>query len=65
MLDRKNIKIVRLNKFLDYKNISSFLIIKAYNNMIYELELSKSIKSVYLVFYSWLLYLDNSDFLLG
>ena len=41
MLNVKNIKINRLNKSLNHKNISLFKIIKVVNNIIYELELLK------------------------
>ena len=38
MLDNKNIKIARLNKSLNYKNLKLFKIIKAINNIIYKLK---------------------------
>ena len=60
MLDSRNIKTIRSNKFLDYKNLNPFKIIRAINNIIYKLKLSKSI-NIYSIFYPWLLYLDNSD----
>ena len=60
MLDNRNIKTTRSNKFLNYKNLNPFKIIRAINNMIYKLELSENI-NIYAVFYLWLLYLDNSD----
>ncbi len=40
ILNNKNIKITRLNKSLNYKNLKLFEIIRVINNMIYELELS-------------------------
>ena len=60
MLDSRNIRIIRSNKSLDYKNLKLFKIIKAINNMTYKLKLSDEI-NVYLVFHLQLLYLDNSD----
>ena len=60
MLDNRSIKITRPNKFLDYKNLDPFKIIRAINNIAYKLELSEGI-NIYPVFYPWLLYLDNSD----
>ena len=50
MLDSRNIKIIRLNKSLDYKNLKLFRIIRIINNIAYKLELSNKI-NVYLVFY--------------
>ena len=64
MLNRRNIKIIRLSKLLDYKNFELFKITKALNNFAYELELSTFINDIYSIFYLWLLYLDNSDLLL-
>ena len=64
MLDNRNIKITRSNKLLNYKNLGSFKIIKVINNIIYKLEFSKGM-NIYSVFYSWLLYLDNSNPLSG
>ena len=50
MLNSRNIKIIRLNKSLDYKNLKPFKVIKAINNIIYKLELSDEI-NIYLIFY--------------
>ena len=50
ILNRRNIKIVRLNKSLDYKNIDSYKIIKILKNITYKLNLSQSLK-IHLVFY--------------
>ena len=60
MLDSRNIKTKRSNKSLDYKNLKLFKIIKVINNIVYELKLLDGI-DIYLVFYFWLLYIDNSD----
>ena len=43
MLNNKNIKINRSSKFLNYKNLDFYKIIKVINNMIYKLKLSKRI----------------------
>ena len=51
MLDSRNIKTIKSNKFLYYKNLNPFKIIRAINNIIYKLELSENI-SIYPVFYS-------------
>ena len=50
MLNSRNIKITRSNKFLDYKNLKLFRIVRVINNMTYELELSNEI-NVYLIFH--------------
>ena len=50
MLNSRNIKIIRLNKSLDYKNLELFQIIRVINNMAYELELSNEI-NIYSIFY--------------
>ena len=51
ILNRKNIKTIRLSKLLDYKNLKLFKIIKALNNFAYELELSIFINNIYFIFY--------------
>ena len=51
MLNVKNIKTIRPNKLLDYKNIGPFKIIRAINNSAYKLELSLAIRRVYSIFY--------------
>ena len=50
MLNSRNIKIIRLNKSLDYKNLKLFWIIRVINNITYKLELSNEI-NIYLIFY--------------
>ena len=52
MLNNRNIKTIKSNKSFNYKNLRSFKIIKIYNNLIYYLKLSTSIKRLYFVFYS-------------
>ena len=61
MLNNRNIKTIKSNKLFDYKNLRSFKIIKTYDNLIYYLKLLTSIKRLYLVFYSWLFYLNNNN----
>ena len=52
MLNNRNIKTIKLNKFLDYKILNLFKIIKIYDNFVYELKLFIFIKKIYFVFYS-------------
>ena len=49
MLDRRNIKALRLSRLLDYKNIDLFKIKRVLNNITYELNLSIIINEIYLV----------------
>ena len=63
ILDGRNIKIIRLNKLLDYKNLEPFRVSRAINNMVYKLKLPNNI-NVFSIFYFWLLHLNNSDPLL-
>ena len=51
ILNSRNIKIIRLNKSLNYKNLELFRIIRVINNIVYELELSDEI-NIYSIFYS-------------
>ena len=50
MLNNRNIRITRLNKSLNYKNLELYKIVKVINNIIYELKLSNDL-NIYLVFY--------------
>ena len=50
MLNNRNIKKIRLNKSLNYKNLDLFGIVRVINNIIYELELSDEI-NIYSIFY--------------
>ena len=50
MLDSRNIKIIRLNKSLDYKNLGLFRIVRVINNIVYELELLDEM-NMYSIFY--------------
>ena len=52
MLNNRNIKTIKLNKSLTYKNLNLFKIIKAYKNSIYELKLPTSIEKLNFVFHS-------------
>ena len=65
MLDARNIKTTRPAKSLDHKNLGPFKVIRAINNMAYELDLPESMKGLFPVFHPWLLHLDNSDPLPG
>ena len=51
ILNNKNIKIVKLNKSLNYKDLKSFKTIRKINNITYELKLSKSKKNIFLIFH--------------
>ena len=51
ILNNKNIKIIKSNKFFDYKDLGSFKIIYKINNITYKLKLSKFIKNIFLIFY--------------
>ena len=62
ILNSRNIRITRLSKLLDYKNLKPFRIIRVINNIICELELPKGM-NIYSIFHSWLLYINNSDLL--
>ena len=61
MLDCRNIKTTRPNKSLDHKNMGPFKIIRAINNLAYELELFVIMKKVFSVFHSWLLHKITDD----
>ena len=65
MLNAKNIKTKRNNKGLDYKNIGPFTIKRVINNTAYELDLGRTIISVFPVFHPWLLHLVADDPLPG
>ena len=51
ILNYKNIKIIRPAKFLNYKNLKLFKVIRVINNLVYKLELFKSINSIFSIFY--------------
>jgi len=51
MLDSRFITTKRPNKSLDFKNLGSYKIIRAINNMIYELDLPDDIKKMFPIFY--------------
>ena len=42
---------MRFNKFLNYKNLKFYKIIKIFNNFAYKLDLFNSINNIYLIFY--------------
>lgn len=60
ILNSRNIRTTRPSKSLDHKNLGPFKIIRAINNIAYELELSEGI-DIYPIFHPWLLHADNSD----
>ena len=51
MLNNRNIKTIKSNKSLNYKNLRFFKIIKVYDNSIYYLKLSILIKRFHFVFH--------------
>ena len=51
MLNNRNIKIIKSNKSLNYKNFDFFKIIKIYENSIYKLKLFTLMKKLHLVFH--------------
>ncbi len=64
MLDSRNINTARPSKSLDHKNLGPFKIVRAINNMAYELDLPDGMQ-IFPVFHPWLLHLDNSNPLPG
>ena len=63
MLNARFQKTTRFNKNLDYKNLKSFKIVKIVDNMIYELKFFEIMQSIFSVFHSWLLHLNDETFL--
>ena len=61
MFDSRFISTIKFNRELNYKNLELYEIIRAINNFVYELNLSKFLKSVFSVFHFWLLHLEDSD----
>ena len=61
MFDARYQNIKRNNKSLDYKNLKSYLIVRAINNCVYEFKLLEVMKNIFLVFHSWLLHLKNNE----
>ena len=49
----------RQSKFLNYKNLESYRIVRKIDNMIYQLELSSTMTGVFPIFHSWLLHLND------
>ena len=64
MLNARYLKIMRLNKNLDYKNLESFKVVRMINNCAYELELSQIIKKCFSIFHSWFLHFDDENLML-
>ena len=52
MFDARYQNIKRNNKSLDYKNLKSYLIVRAINNCVYEFKLLEVMKNIFLVFHS-------------
>ena len=63
MLNFKFLKTLKSNNELNYKNLNSFTINRMINNNAYQLNLSKSMSDVFSIFHSWLLHLNNSNFM--
>ena len=51
ILNNRNIKTIKSNKSFDHKNLKSFKIIKIYDNSIYHLKLSTSMRKLHFVFH--------------
>ena len=51
ILNIRNIKIIYLNKLLNYKNLRLFKIVRVINNLVYKLKLFLVINGIFLVFY--------------
>ena len=52
MLNAKYIKTMRLNNFLNHKNLDFYKITRAINNIVYELDLLEIINNLFNVFHS-------------
>ena len=50
MLNSRNIRTIRLNKSLDYKNLGPYKVIRVINNIVYKLKLPLGI-NIYSIFY--------------
>ena len=50
ILNNRNIRTIRLNKSLNYKNLELYRIVRVINNIIYELKLFDEL-NIYLIFY--------------
>ena len=61
MLNFRFITTMRFNKFLNHKNFELYIIKKIINNVVYQLNLFESIKSIFSVFHFWLLHLNTSN----
>ena len=64
MLNFRFITTMRFNKFLNHKNLELYIIKKIINNVVYQLNLFESIKSIFSIFHFWLLHLNTSNLLL-
>jgi len=51
MLDTRNIRTVRPNRSLDFKNRGPFKVVRSINNLAYELQLPKEIGRLHNVFH--------------
>ncbi len=51
MLDSRFITTIKSNKNLDFKNLGPYKIIRVINNMIYEFDLSDSIRKTFPIFH--------------
>ena len=61
MLNFRFITTMRFSKFLNHKNLELYIINKIINNVVYQLNLLESMKSVFSVFHLWLLHLNTSN----
>ena len=51
MFDSRYINIIKFNRDFDYKNLNFYEIIRAINNIVYELNLSKLMKKMFSIFH--------------
>lgn len=61
MLDIKNIEIYCANKFLDYKNLGLFKILRTINNLAYKQDLPQFLSGIFLVLYLQFFHLNKKN----
>ena len=61
MLNFRFITTMRLNKFLNHKNLEFYIIKKIINNVVYQLNLFELMKSIFSIFHFWLFHLNTSN----
>ena len=61
IFDSRYINIIKFNRELNYKSFDFFEIVRTINNSVYEINLSKLMKKMFLIFHFWLLHLKDND----